>query len=696
MGDHRKALTRQRHAPLSSSRALVRKKRARRMPQVYLGRQRQPIRDIYLSEHPGERMQGRFRWLVSTCLAGAVGVLAIAVVISGSMERDKSDGGFLDPLAQSLQKGAMEPFQFPSRKLDGLNWALPKTQRLQIDAGVMSAKYMIRETMRQRQGEREIVVEKPYVRLTSKLAAVPADKLETIPSFNPLALYSASAKLPGANGGNADTNKQVSVKVEELLDGVLPVEDGQQLDDQQAINLIMRVQQEHKRNLSKNLLRANFNPADSATLFSRALDPLGPLASSATGGQAGSQPANTTVLSKNRFEAEASNELRAKEIRAVTVKRGDSLINLIINAGAAPWQAGQMSEAAARIFPGKALAPGQTIYFTLVPSLTQPDKSEVARFSIFAPGGLHKVTVTRNAAGEFVATTTPLNNADLQAALSGNRSRQQQHTSLYASLYQAGRQQGLSDDVIMANMRIHAYDGTDFRKSVRAGDTADFFFDLKDEQKGADSALGHMLYTSLTLSGRKHEFYRFRTSDGRVDYFDKNGNNSKKFLTRKPVMSTQVRLTSGFGMRLHPLLHIWRMHSGVDWAAPRGTPIVAAGNGTVEYAGRKGGNGNYIRIRHANGYKTTYSHMSRIARAVRKGAKIRQGQVIGAVGSTGLSSGPHLHFGVLVNNRNIDPMKMRVPQERRLRGKDLADFQRERARIDDLMHRSPVTRLGSN
>lgn len=681
-----RTIARYRHPPLNNSRALARKSRARRMPQVYLGRQRAPIRDIYLNEHPGDRSHGRFRWLLSTCLAGAVGVLAIAVVISGSMERDKDDSGFFDPLAASLQQGAMRPFQFPVRKIEGLNWALPKTQRLQINAGVMSTKYIIRETMRQRQGEREMVLMKPYARLTSKLADVPGDQTSTIPPFNPLALYSATAKQPGSDDGLADFSKQVSVKVEELFDGVLPVQDGQDLDDKEVINLVMRAQKDN----SGNLLQANLNGAGIADLNSKALDYQ---SSSTASALAGNKLSNATILTKNRFEAETTTELRASDIKAVTVKRGDSLERLITNAGAAPWQAAQMAAAAARVFPAKALSPGQTIYFTLVSSLTKPGESEVARFSIFAPGGLHKVSVTRNAAGDFAASSKPLGNANLLAALRGNGNAP--HSTLYQSLFFAGRQQGLSDNVIMANLRIHAYD-TDFRRRVRAGDAADFFFDLQDESQGADSPLGNMLYTSLTLSGKKREFYRFRTPDGRVDYFDKSGNNSKKFLTRKPVRGGQVRLTSGYGMRRHPLLRVWKMHSGVDWAAPRGTPIMAAGNGIVEFAGRKGGNGNYVRIRHANGYKTTYSHMYRIAPGIRPGVKVRQGQIIGGVGSTGLSSGAHLHFSVLVNNRHIDPMKMRVPRERRLRGKMLASFQRERARIDNLMRRSPVTRIGSN
>ena len=158
---------------------------------------------------------------------------------------------------------------------------------------------------------------------------------------------------------------------------------------------------------------------------------------------------------------------------------------------------------------------------------------------------------------------------------------------------------------------------------------------------------------------------------------------------RQPVRG-DVRLASGFGMRFHPLLNERRMHTGVDWATSPGTPVLAAGTGVIEEAGRKGQYGNYIRIRHPNGYQTAYGHMLRFRKGVAPGVKVRQGEIIGYVGSTGLASGPHLHFEVLINSRFVDPLGIQVPRERELVGRELADFQKERARIDDLRHLAPV------
>jgi murein DD-endopeptidase MepM/ murein hydrolase activator NlpD len=159
---------------------------------------------------------------------------------------------------------------------------------------------------------------------------------------------------------------------------------------------------------------------------------------------------------------------------------------------------------------------------------------------------------------------------------------------------------------------------------------------------------------------------------------------------RRPIRGDVVRLSSGFGLRRHPLRNVMAMHSGVDWAGPIGTPIMAAGHGVVEFARYRGEYGNYVRIAHANGYSTSYAHMLRFASGISEGVRVRQGQVIGYLGNTGQSSGPHLHYEVAINSQTVDPMSIQVPRERRLTGRQLAEFQRERSRIDDLLRRTPA------
>jgi murein DD-endopeptidase MepM/ murein hydrolase activator NlpD len=159
-------------------------------------------------------------------------------------------------------------------------------------------------------------------------------------------------------------------------------------------------------------------------------------------------------------------------------------------------------------------------------------------------------------------------------------------------------------------------------------------------------------------------------------------------LVRKPVAVGLV--TSGFGWRTHPMLHVSELHSGVDWAAPMGTPIFAAGNGTIEEIGLKGGYGKYVKMRHANGYETAYGHMTAFARGLDVGTKVRQGQIIGFVGSTGMSTGSHVHFEILINDRFVDPMKVKLPRGRVLDGAALAQFDKDRDQLDAVMARAPA------
>ncbi len=267
-------------------------------------------------------------------------------------------------------------------------------------------------------------------------------------------------------------------------------------------------------------------------------------------------------------------------------------------------------------------------------------------------------------------------------------------SSLYASLHHAAQRLDIPPEVVVQILKIHAY-ATDFSQSVRAGDAVEFFFEGRKNDKGGAEWLGELLATAITSSRETHKFYRFRAADGVVDYYDERGSTSRKLLMRQPVHCADVRVASRFGMRMHPLLQVVRPHTGVDLACAAGTPVMAAGSGIIEEAGRRGEYGTYLRIRHANGYKTVYGHMAQLAPGVGNGVNVRQGQIIGYVGTTGISSGPHVHFEVLVQNstdsyRHVDPLSIHVPQERQLVGKDLADFRKEQVRVAKLMGRTPI------
>jgi len=655
---------------------------------AYAGRGGSFFKHIYEQENPEPRAGGRFRWILSTCLAAAVGAIAILVVVYGSSDNEATTDGLL-PALKSIGEGALVPqIALRPKNAGGLKWIMPKADRLQLTTGALSTRYIIHESTKSRRDSREYVRQKPYARIVARLAPVPADEKYKIPPFNPFKLYGSGKATDtdedaGRNAASGSSRSDVSSKVVELLGGILPEEDGQELDTQEVQDIVERDAQ------------ASTAPADGsgAPLDAVAGGNAGP-AIAPSDGTSPWQPNATTSDSLNTTDIyktpdapdEPSDDIDGGEVIVVKVGPKDTLAKILAKAGAPEWDVHSMIEAGHSIFPENSLVAGEEVRITLVPSLADPNKKEPARYSIFSDGHDHLVTVSRSAAGEFVASKQPPFDAEL-AALARNDGDDPQSSSLYAAVYYAGLAQNLSPDTIMQILRTNAID-TDFRRRVRPGDTLEMFFDMKDDQS-ADGPPGELLYSAINSGGNVYKFYRFRSADGVVDFYDAQGNNSKKFLLRKPVRGTDVRLTSGFGVRFHPLLNTRKMHTGVDWACAIGTPIIAAGNGTIEEVGRKGYYGNYIRIRHGNGYQTAYGHMSRFAN-VHPGMKVRQGQVIGYVGSTGLSTGPHVHFEVLVNNRFVDPMSIQVPRERKLEGADLAEFQKERNRIDELMHRAPV------
>lgn len=653
------------------------KDRPRGLPQVYRGGVRHALRDLYDADHADGGTGGKFRWLLSTCLAGAVGAFAIFVIIAGSTEQDDSADGLV-PALKRLQEGASTPLLIPQmKKTTGLNWAVPKADKLQISSGTTSTRYVIHESVKQRREGRVYIQAKPFLRVVARLAPVPEQYLDVVPPFNPFKLYADSNPVGSEEGAHGEAvRKDVKIKVVELIGGVLPDEDHQELETREVVDLVRRVQSEEALESADAEITADIAQADND------LNSAG-----------GSPAANTTVLAKSVIEKDyAQDDLEGAKHIVVKVGKQETLSGLLARNGADDWLVDAMMEAARTIFTGNALTEGQEVHLTLLPSLTTPGEAEPTSFSLFTEGHEHLVSVQRNATGEFVASKEATGGGvDLRIATSDDEksgSKSSRASSLYGAVYHAGLLQHVSSETLSEIMRIHAYE-VDFGQRVRAGDSVEFFFDFADENV-ADGPPGELLFTQITSGGEVSRFYRYRTSDGEIDYYDDQGNNSKKFLMRKPVRGSDVRLTSGFGMRHHPLLNRQRMHGGVDWASPPGTPILAAGRGTIEFAARNGQYGNYVRIRHANGYHTSYAHMQKFARGVKEGVSVRQGQVIGYIGTTGLSSGPHLHFEVLVNKRRVDPMSIQVPQERQLSGRELAEFQRERARIDELIRRAPV------
>lgn len=391
---------------------------------------------------------------------------------------------------------------------------------------------------------------------------------------------------------------------------------------------------------------------------------------------------NTTTIEKT---APLSHTEQLEE--TILVEKGDTLIQLLTERGTPKRKSGEIIGAMRKVFSDRHLQEGHKVHITYdnVVDKKGYETLRPIRIAIVRPAK-EDVAVVLSKTGKYRAedgSKTAKHNDK-----TNNADRFRARARIRKSLYFAAKEQGIPERVIVEMMRVHAYD-VDFQRQVRPGDSFEVFYGLPNRSEGRRKR-NTVLFSSLTLNKATRGYYRFTTpDDGITDYYDAKGRSATKFLMRTPV--TSARITSGFGMRRHPILGYGKMHTGVDFAAPHGTPVKAAGHGVIEKIGRFGAYGKYIRIRHANGYKTAYAHMSRYASGLKENMKIQQDQVIGYIGSTGRSTGSHLHYEIIVNNRHVNPMKLRMPTGRRLVGKVRQAFMKEKQRIDQLMKAAPVS-----
>ena len=378
----------------------------------------------------------------------------------------------------------------------------------------------------------------------------------------------------------------------------------------------------------------------------------------------------------------------------IAIAKGQSFRELLEQAELTDKDIDGIVTALAALVDLNAIHVGQKVRMAFAPDLMDDGSPIPLRVSIYDEGA-HQATVARTDSDSFVRADEPTLAAAETAEMGDEGAETYTGTMprLYDAVYETALEQEVPPQLIDQLIRIFAYD-VDFQARISPGDTLEVFHSLPDE--GPDAAEPEVLFAALTLNGVSKRFYRFRTADdGVVDFYDDEGKSAKKFLMRKPITTGVLR--SGFGMRRHPILKYTRMHTGVDYAAPRGTPILAAGNGVVEKAGRNSGYGNVIILTHTNGYKTLYGHQQGFAKGLTVGSRVRQGQVIGYVGSTGLSTGPHLHFEIRVNDKPVDPLRIRLPRGRVLEEEMYASFERERQRIDNLLgnETSPATKVAA-
>jgi murein DD-endopeptidase MepM/ murein hydrolase activator NlpD len=372
---------------------------------------------------------------------------------------------------------------------------------------------------------------------------------------------------------------------------------------------------------------------------------------------------------------------RPNDEMRIRIAKGENFVDALARAGILAEDRNAAAYAFGRHYDLRRLLPGQEISLTrawphqtvyeLAAFGAEPDARLVSLE--FRADPETRIHVRRDENAGFVGEKAPVALSTRILSFAGR---------IEGSLYLSAKGAGAPDQIIADFADAFAYD-VDFQREILGGDEFEAVFEARYDDKGALVSTGNILFARLAWRGRSKEkrYYRFDDDeDGRADFFDATGQSAKRLLMKTPIDG--ARLSSGFGTRKHPILGYARAHKGVDFAAPRGTPIKAAGDGVVERANWYGSFGNYVRIRHANGYKTAYAHLRGFASGMRAGKRVRQGDVIGYVGTTGSSTGPHLHYEVHLQGDAVNPMRLKIATGKTLAGAALDRFQAERQLID--------------
>lgn len=379
----------------------------------------------------------------------------------------------------------------------------------------------------------------------------------------------------------------------------------------------------------------------------------------------------TPAYDLSRFDVALADEFvaPARTQRDVTLKPGDNLGPMLQREGMSGSEAHRFVQAFSEQFSPRRLRAGQTFNLHVEDGVV----SDVT----FRPSAEKTIFVSRKGDDWAVRGVT----AEFRYETLSVRA------TIENSLYVDATRLGAPDKVVAQFANIYEY-SVDFQRDIQPGDAFELFFEVARDHTGEIVKAGDLLFTSFSPRGKTMDYWLFEDSDGQENFYDSKGQTAKRKLRATPING--ARLSSSYGRRKHPILGYRKMHSGVDFAASRGTPILAAGSGTVERANRYGSFGNYVRIRHSDGYQTAYAHMKGFARGIRAGSRVRQDQVIGYVGTTGRSTGPHLHYEVIHNGKKINPRRLSQLSGKPLSSKQLPLFKTRRAEIEDLRASSTV------
>ena len=619
---------------------------------------------------PTVSLSVNLRWLSGTVLTAVFGAGLMVIAVMGTAERKVARPA--DLAAPPLD---VRPVKDRFVGVQGIRRADKLTQSVDI----ASAKRTFRLPTTLRVGDKEIIKTRSYTRVATGLVLIGSVASDDLPAFNPLQLISEANNNRGFDrlsvGG--EPNARVTMITTDLASAEAATLSPLSLSDEAAAAQAREAATQPSRSpialATPQILLAKALRAPTLETSALALAP---------------QTDNPFSRIEVRLFQENVSSIRknglvephyTSEERVAPMRKGESVEAALKAAGAQPQQARDAAIALVATAKLRPVAEGDRLKLTFA-GLDGQGPKKLVRVSLYGETSVEAIVGQRDDGGYSAVQVVRSDTVNSEPEAEDDENA----LSVFNSIYETALKQGVPRFLIDELVRVYSYD-VDFQRRVQGGDAIEFFY---AEPEDGDKGRGELLYASITLGNEKKMFYRFQTADDNaIDFYDPQGRSARKFLLRMPMAAGQLR--SGFGWRRHPVLGYAKMHTGTDWANKVGTPVLAAGNGTVIKSGWTSGYGNHVEIEHLNGYITTYSHLSAYGRGIDVGSKVRQAQVIGYLGSTGLSTGPHLHYEVIVNDNFVDPMAIKLPRGRELDGRTLVDFKKEKERIDQLVQRSP-------
>lgn len=616
----------------------------------------------------GEIPHGRelsFAWLTGTVMTGLTSVLLMGAALYVSFQ------------GQDTFSTAYEALQISRPKTEALTPTdlSAKTSRLRPVTATRSDLEIIEASIRENVDGRDMIRNQPFVRIRATLATAPTSLTEDVPNYDPVAILNATQPIPASAAAidintdvyGAEVEGEVAVQLAEMPMTFVPP---RAISDQSAAEYV------------RSVVEATFFSEDPSapTLAYAALAPsVRDLGLAPGRGTLGGIAENVTVMPKTTLAADAA---LGRSERILTIKERTPLNEVLRRNGFTDAMIAAIDATLQNVFPSTELPSGARLRILFGPSRTSntliPYRMSIYLHDDASGQDLHRATVALTDKGQYVLGLAPAEiefpEEDTEEVNVANL------PSVYRSIWETGRKHDLDDATIQRIIGMFAYE-VDMTKRIGAGDSIEILETVPDAEGRSD-----LLYVGLTLGNSTRKLYRFATADGVIDFYDPDGETGKRFLTRRPLEGGGT-LRSRFGYRVHPIFKTRRLHTGVDLAARSGTPIYAAGDGVIQYYKWQSGYGNKVEIQHVNGYETAYGHMSRYADGLGVGSHVRQGQIIGYVGSTGQSTGPHLHFEIKINGNLVDPLSVKLPKDNVLPQQYEAQFAETMAQIDDLMTR---------